>query len=122
MEKLPTGRVAGRGAVLWNKLTGRMPEVGTFQSVHGAAVPIFARVIGSEVGNLNEFEQKRAADINPNLIKTKEELSNMIGFTRKVLERQKQQAAKTMHGGMFGGGVLNQAPAEDDPLAEFGMP
>ena len=123
MGELPKGRAYGRAAVLANKLTGYRPDVGVFQGIHEATIPVFSRVVGGDVGNLAEQEQARAAKINPSLIQTPEEMKGVINFTRDVLKNKLEYNRQMIRGGMYGGRnlAIDTAP-EADAFDEFGEP
>lgn len=122
LKSLPQGRVVGRGASLWNKLTGLDPDVGVFNSIHAATLPLFARTIGEEVGPMTEPEQIRAAEIDPSLVKTPAELAGTLSFMETLLRDRMKRNKPLLSGGMFPGGMPSNSPEEIDPVDEFGEP
>lgn len=120
-ENLPKGRIFGRGAIAINKLTGQFPEVGAFQSIYEATLPVYSRIIGGDVGNLAEQEQQRAAKINPNLIQTKEEMVELIDFVQDVLKAREKQAEKRLSGGFFSQQAPSEQAARIDPETAAAM-
>ena len=117
LKDLPKGRVYGRGASLINRATGLMPDVGVFQGIHEATIPVFSRVVGGDVGNLAEKEQERAAKINPNLVQTPEELAGVIGFTKEILQKKLELSRDMMRGGLYGGRGASPEPLATPPPA-----
>lgn len=110
LDKLPQGRVYGRMAKGWNALTGYMPDVGEFEAIHEALIPQFTRVIGGDVGNLTEQEQRRGAEINPNMVRTPEEARKIANFLKDVIKVRKGAQQKILGGGLFPSGKSGGIP------------
>lgn len=62
LDKIPSGRILGGGADLLNKYTGAFPEAKAARALEGVMTPMAARILGGDVGNLNENEQTRVRD------------------------------------------------------------
>lgn len=99
LSKVPAGRIMGGLARLSSKVTGYPAEVRTAESLGGLMVPMATRIIGGDVGNLSETEQKAANRALMLANGTIEERKQSITLLRKLLQDKKIAAEKIISGG-----------------------
>lgn len=99
LSKVPAGRIMGGLARLSSKVTGYPAEVRTAESLGGLMVPMATRIIGGDVGNLSETEQKAATRALMLANGTIEERKQSIELLRKLLQDKKIMAEKIISGG-----------------------
>lgn len=130
LEKLPSGRIAGASADLLNRYTGAFKEAKAARALEGVMTPMAARVLGGDVGNLNEQEQKRAQDAVKFLNGTVEERKQGAQILLGLIRDKRAAATQQLSPGIFKkgqkGGVAEASPLEqmsDDELRRMlGVP
>lgn len=98
LAKVPSGRLVGNAVDFWNYATGNLPDVAEARGLIETMPSLAARIIGGDVGNLNENEQARAAKIAPKLSGTMEERARAIKNMRTLLGEIRQRQANILGG------------------------
>lgn len=99
LAQVPSGRLAGNAADFWNYATGNLPKVAEARGIIDTMPALAARIIGGDVGNLNENEQARAAKIAPKLSGTMQERAVAIKNMRTLLKDIRDRQAAILSGG-----------------------
>ncbi len=97
-KTIPSGRISGNTAKVLNKFTGLYPEVRTAETAGGILVPMVTRVIGGDVGNLNEQEQKAAKQALLLADGTKQERAQAFGILKSLISDKRRQANLMIQG------------------------
>mgnify|MGYP001559209637 CR=1 FL=1 len=106
VAKSPSGRYTGNLAVFVNKNSPFFPEIRTAKSIEGVLAPMAARVIGGDVGNLNQQEQVQARQAIEMLGRTPEEQRQGARIMLGLIASKRQEMQRLQVPGMFreGGG------------------
>ena len=118
LSTVPSGRIAGGGAKVLNTYTGIFPQVRTSESLSGLMTPMATRLIGGDVGNLSETEQKAARTALHLTNATTEERKQVIGLLRTLLKDKEKEAKQIVTGRS---GAWNQPGQNDSPDLESGQ-
>lgn len=102
LTKVPAGRIGGSLTDFTNRLTGAFPEAAEARSLLNAMPSLAARILSGEVGNLNEQEQARAAQLIPKLSGTATERANSLRNLKTLLQSAVARQQKIVRGGMGG--------------------
>ena len=101
LDTIPSGRILGAGADLLNKYTGMFPQIKGARALEGLMTPMAARVIGGDVGNLSELEQKQTRDAVKLMDGTIDERKRGISLLRGILKSKRSEMKSIATPGMF---------------------
>lgn len=118
LDAAPAGPVVGRLAQFGTNLN-ILPEsvqerVQSVTTITSTLIPLIPRVLNKEVGNLNEFEQKRAADAIAGLTGSRAQqraaMRELIELTEIAISRSRESAKSVFDraGGGEAGGLMRR--------------